>query len=1019
MATIPRVSCWDRLVRRRWSVAWAAGLCALALQGTALAVGLGRLTLHSALDEPLSAEIELTGASARELKTLKAALAPLAQFRKAGIPRPAALDLLRIEVDRKAKPPRLRIRSERSFKEPFLHFLIQLDWAGGRLVKEYTALLDPPLYVKGRPPPVTPPRPADAAAARPLPEAPVAPEPDVPMELFGPDDLSEGRSPVYDVGPAEAGPRLVGQAPAQIGPTRRGDTLWSLARKLKPLLKASEYQIMLSLLRENPAAFRGGNVNRLRVGKILKLPAPEKIRALPLAQARAQYRAQLESWQALRQRLAAAKLPKQPAQAGPAKGGGGGAAPAGEPVAGAKAAPAKGEKAGKKPAAKAGAAAKPAAEPKPAQAAATEKGEQEAGKKEGAADTAAGKDKGSSDLLRIVQATLDQPGEAAGAGSGGDAKTGGADAEKAALRGKIQTLEEAVLAGEAENKELRERLKMLEEQVAKAQRLIEMQDTGLALAQRQAAERRAAAPPKAQPSPPKPQAEAAGRPPARATPKPVPPRPPVRRARSAETGLLDSLMGQLQQAWVLWVAAGAGVVILVILGLWMYRRRRSIAEFEESILSGSALDSRTHTAPSDQVSSGTDTSFLSDFGVPGMGSMHADEVDPLAEAEVYLAYGRTEQAEEVLRDAAAKHPDRPEIKLKLLEIYEQRKDLKAFETLAEELYPAQGAAGDPTWAKVVEMGRRMNPDNPLFKGGAPAAAAAAAAAAGEGAAKAAAPEEELEPFPAPDEAVSPEEGLELDLDDFLGPEETAPAGGGAGAAAPETTAPGGGQPATGLEGTVRLGDTGDLAAELMGAAGTAGEAAGPAEAGESGTGAAPEETPAAPAPETTATLELETAAPADSGELDLGSTAEMEAGAEGSGASAGLDENAVSWEEPDLGAAPAAEAPDEGAALTMPAESLEAAPAAEAPEVPDVSEAAEAPAAGAETPAAATEKGNGGDRGDDLSQWDEAATKLDLAKAYIDMGDKDGARSILDEVLAEGNEAQKKQASELVAQLGA
>ena len=162
---------------------------------------------------------------------------------------------------------------------------------------------------------------------------------------------------------------------------------------------------------------------------------------------------------------------------------------------------------------------------------------------------------------------------------------------------------------------------------------------------------------------------------------------------------------------------GTGLALLLILvGIFVVlRRKRSIAEFEDSIISGTAvLDISTaeSTEPSD---SGSETSFLSDF-VPGMGNMQADEVDPLAEAEVYMAYGRDEQAEEVLKEAAENNPDRHELKLKLLEIYQGRKDVSSFETLAEELYPADGKIPMEVWAKVTEMGKIVNPDNPLFQG---------------------------------------------------------------------------------------------------------------------------------------------------------------------------------------------------------------------------------------------------------------------------------------------------------------
>jgi pilus assembly protein FimV len=89
------------------------------------------------------------------------------------------------------------------------------------------------------------------------------------------------------------------------------------------------------------------------------------------------------------------------------------------------------------------------------------------------------------------------------------------------------------------------------------------------------------------------------------------------------------------------------------------------------------------------------------------------EVDPIAEAEVYMAYGRDVQAEEILKDAIAKEPKRHELHLKLLEIFATRKDSGAFETLAGELYAALGAT-DPTWAKVAEIGRKFEPDNPLY-----------------------------------------------------------------------------------------------------------------------------------------------------------------------------------------------------------------------------------------------------------------------------------------------------------------
>lgn len=961
--------------RQRWSLTGAVAIVGLVAAAQVQALGLGRLQVRSALDEPLVAEIPLQQLSKQDRQSLRAALASREQFAKAGIPRLQHLTQIRFSVASSEAGDLLRLSTDAPVREPFLHFLVQLDWSGGRLVKEYTALLDPPQYVKGKAPQVSMPA---TAAVESAPVEGVPLEPAYTPGLLGPPEIGQGYSIVYGVGPepgqavAEGpAPQLAGPAPAQIGPTRRGDTLWSYSRDLKQALGASEFQIMLSLLRENPDAFVDGNINRLRVGKILKVPSTEEVRSITQKEASAAYVEQYDAWQHFKLKLAEqGRLMAQPASE---------AAADSEPA----------------PPATETAPAATAAEAEPATAALP----REAGKppvepEQPAAADAKAPDKVVPEAqLKIVQALRDEPQgaeTAVGAGAGEAPGAAGDGAEQAGLLNKITTLEEAVVSGEMENKELRERLKILEEQVANAQRLIELQDQDLALAQQQAAQQPPAvqAPPQETPADgtaaeavagsdatamvtpaatgePEPASEPSVIQPAAvepiAEPEPVSAKPRVTaRTEVPGKGLLGSLLSLMPHNWPLLVGAIGTIIMLGVVGLWMYRRRRSIAEFEESILSGSALDSRTHTTPSEQVPSGTDTSFLSDFGVPGMGSMHADEVDPLAEAEVYLAYGRSEQAEEVLREAANKNPQRPEIKLKLLEIYEQRKDLKSFETLAEELYPAQGGESDPVWAKVVQIGRRMNPNNPLFRG-VPAGVAAAAGPRGH-------EDKELEPFPEPERE---DEGLNLDLDDFL-------ADSGAGqarmldledTAGPEQDLAGKLPGRPGMEGTLRMNKTEipgmadlDLDLDKPGPARTAAE-----------------------------TLELDQE-DVPTGELDLESTRDDLSGSGAAGA--------VSWEEPSV--EPGTADTDVEFELGMPAEDLETGLAE----------------GKLEEVAAAPESGNGGD-GEGFSQWDETATKLDLAKAYIDMGDESGARSILDEVLAEGNEKQKQQASALAAQLGA
>jgi pilus assembly protein FimV len=323
-----------------------------------------------------------------------------------------------------------------------------------------------------------------------------------------------------------------------------------------------------------------------------------------------------------------------------------------------------------------------------------------------------------------------------------------------------------------------------------------------------------------------------------------------------------------------------------------------------------------------------------------MGNIHTDEVDPIAEAEVYLAYGRDEQAEEILKDAIVKDPVRQELKGKLLEIYFQRNDVAAFETLAEELYAALEGKGGKVWDKVEEMGQKLSPTNPMFRGGKPAARSAAApttmvveaTAAGVTATSA-----------APLETMLSTQGLEPSQ---------------AGVSAPST-----------------LDFNLDFDAQPSR----------PAEA---------------------------SAEPAFDMSFDMGA-----------------------------GAPPAAPAADSASSFDMDFN-------IGVPETADTSSnlidfnTAGTPASGLDFPATDSSPASGGDlefslggMGDSVAEldstapgattegsmpgWDETATKLDLAKAYIDMGDAEGARSILDEVMAEGNDSQKQQARNLAAQIAA
>ncbi len=271
------------------------------------------------------------------------------------------------------------------------------------------------------------------------------------------------------------------------------------------------------------------------------------------------------------------------------------------------------------------------------------------------------------------------------------------------------------------------RVRRLRKELQKTRRLMTLENQELALLERQAAARATHVPvaatgviPKVVPKPVIRTGKVVGRTMPDTTPvKPHPIRP-LRRVVAPVTlpppapapSFLSTLLSS-ERTPIL------GALLVIVLGgglLVIRRRRQTMAEFEESILSGGGMGSEGSMPDTAGLPKTPDVSFLSEFSQGNAGgALHTDEVDPLAEADVYLAYGRDEQAEEILREAAIKEPARLELKLKLLEIYLQRNDKKAFEIVAEEVYAASEGGG-PAWQKVEEMGRKLDPSNPLFKG---------------------------------------------------------------------------------------------------------------------------------------------------------------------------------------------------------------------------------------------------------------------------------------------------------------
>jgi pilus assembly protein FimV len=1016
-------------------------VCFALMPVAANAAGLGKLTVISGLGEPLNAEIELLSTTPEELSTLTAAIAPEEAYAVQGLERSPLHNAIQVEVSKKPNgTPILKLSTRQPVSDPFLDMLVQVDWASGRLLREYTVLLDPPGYSNNAA--------AGSAAVRAPTVQSTSPSGSATSTESGAASGSTGnQQPADGVYGADAPTAEKPVAPTeQEYITAKGDTLSSIARRMS-VEGVSLEQMLTGLYNANEDAFVGGNMNRLKTGQILRIPSAEELQSTSQGEAVQQVRVHSNDWNAYRNRLASLVETAPAAEDADTQSSGGKITAATEDKAA------------------------PAARPR--------------------------------DVVRLSKS---------------DATTG----DGKALQDRINALQEEVIAKEKAAQEANERTAMLEKQIADMQKLLAIKNQSLAEMQKNAAGAAAATATPEQPAANTPEvvpsattaetpeaapAQTAAAPessaveptapaakPAETTPEPAaktkkkitPPPPPI----VEEPGILDGLA----EDPMLLAAAGGGLVLLG--GGWVFlrnRRRRNLDSFEQGILTAGGLKANTvfgNTAGG-TVDTG-DTSFLTDFSQSGGGMIDTHDVDPIAEAEVYMAYGRDAQAEEILKDAIAKEPQRYELHLKLLEIIANRKDTAAFETIAGELYSTLGS-NDPTWFKVAEMGQQLEPGNPLYdtKGASPAAVAVAAAGTG---AVAAAEKSRLDAS----DFENAEELSESSLDFSLGgntnnsqastaTEDTPASGldfdlGGADAALspgaekkplsemttmsdsifgttemPEAEAP---QAPSAMDF-----DLGQAEAETVGAPQTA--------AADFGNTVPGLDMPSFSQPEQTQELKPETgleSPPAMAAE-DMGLTFEMpELGAESQPAETPSQEPAeelprfdqtVFMEEPSTAdteneirfesaadEAPSFELPDlsgvsveeekvpgpgsEGMGLDFNFETEIGAsdtPASfetqdeEAPNPPEIDLSGitldfgptiDNPEVNNESTFSATAE----EVANSAGESPDVETKLDLVSAYMEMGDKEGARELLDEVLKEGGPQQKARAQEMLGSLG-
>ena len=248
-------------------------LALLLLPGISHALGLGDVHLNSPLNAPLDAEIELVNATPEDLATLEAKLASKETFERYGLDWPQFMSTVTVTRDRSASGGQvLRIRSTETVTEPFLTLLIEASWARGRLVREYTVLLDPPVFA-----------PNSVAAAQPRPA----------MPSVGGAEASGTISRPAQPEPQTAAPVAAGGGDSY--EVQRGDSLSAIARRLSASTGARTDQLMVSIYRGNSGAFEG-DMNRLRAGSVLRIPSGEEIAAVSPAEASGEVRRLAGAW---------------------------------------------------------------------------------------------------------------------------------------------------------------------------------------------------------------------------------------------------------------------------------------------------------------------------------------------------------------------------------------------------------------------------------------------------------------------------------------------------------------------------------------------------------------------------------------------------------------------------------------------------------------------------------------------------------------------------------------------------
>jgi pilus assembly protein FimV len=637
---------------------------------TLFAMGLGEIHLRSALNQPFDAEIELVSATPEELPNLKIVLASADTFARYGLDKPQFLSNFNFRVGRSEDgKPIIRVTSSSNVAEPFVTLLVEANWPSGHIVREYTVLLDPPVYMPGEDKaaaPVAAPR--AGAQANPAPrvqQSAPASQPGAaapPVEQAAPPPRPSRPAPRYEA-PAAAAPSEISGDSYEV---RRNDTLSKIAARLHPGSSRTDLnRAMVGLYRTNPQAF-AGNINVLRAGAVLRLPA-EGVDAVNGKEANAEMAKQYESWNSSGGRLRLVTPPDSGAPSADAAA----AAAAAKASADAKAAQ---ERAAQAQAAQA-AESKRLLDIKNAELARLQQQQAQQAAKTPAPTPAPAPTPPVSTSppvdAPVAQAPTPEPAPTAEPTPAPTPEPAPATAQKAPVP--------AVATEPADNRSIFERYSFL---FIGAGLIVLLVALFAYFRKRR-----------------EPDLDEIGD--RTFVPSDFSEPPPTRRAPA----VVDEGTGTFEVQEAMRANDTSE----------LQTRRPAAAAAATAAAAGAAAAAAVSAA---KPAKNADDTMSSDTAV------HFDQQDALAEADFHMAYGLYDQAADLVKIAIEREPARRDLKMKLLEIYFVWGNRELFLDTARQLHSTQGEATASEWDKVLIMGKQITPDDPMFSGAVSARGAA-------------------------------------------------------------------------------------------------------------------------------------------------------------------------------------------------------------------------------------------------------------------------------------------------------